>query len=115
MSLKDELTAAGASRLQISPGDVVVADDKEVVIPRPAKWKPRKYHESRTCVVLSNDVLCNDLSYPIVSIAPTTHLVDSKTQADFPIQPTEGNGLKQPSLVMLGHIQPIRKVDLQKR
>lgn len=66
-------------------------------------------------MVLSNDVLCNDLSYPIVTIAPTTHLVDSKTQADFPIQPTEGNGLKQPSLVMLGHIQPIRKVDLQKK
>ncbi len=64
---------------------------------------------------MSNDVLCNDVSYPIISIAPTTHLVDFKTQADFPIQPTEANGLNEPSLIMLGHIQPIRKTDLRKK
>jgi mRNA-degrading endonuclease toxin of MazEF toxin-antitoxin module len=115
MSLKDELTAAGLSRLNISPGDVFIADDKAVVIPRSVKSSPRKYHEVRTCVVMSNNVLCSDLSYPIVSIAPTTHLVNLKTQADFPILPNKGNGLDLPSLVMLGHIQPVRKVDLRRK
>jgi hypothetical protein len=65
--------------------------------------------------VLSNETICNDVFYPLVSIAPTSSRIDLKTYPDFPIKPTTSNGFHQPSLILLGHVQPIRKIDLRKK
>jgi len=55
------------------------------------------------------------VTYPIVSIAPTSTQLHLKEEADFPLSATEQNGLHKNCLVMLGHIQPVRKTDLFKK
>ncbi len=115
MSLADALKAAGVSAFHGKPGDVYLAEDTEIVIPE-TKDDERKWHQNgRPCVILSNDVLCSDPAYRIVSIAPISHRVDLKARADFDLSPTRQNGLHEPSLIMLGHIQPVRKQTLFKK
>src|ERR1700739_4051683 len=115
MDLREALKGAGVSGLKISPADVFIASDQAIVIPE-TKTEDRKYHEKgRTCIVLSNRTICSSISFPIVSIAPTSHRVELKAATDFPLKATPENGLNQDSLVMLGHVQPLRKVDLIKK
>ncbi len=112
MRLGDALKGAGVSVLTLAPGDVCVVADKAVVIP---EAKNRDWHETRTCVVLSNDTLCADVFTPIVTIAPTSSRIDLKGYSDFFLANTRENGLSVDSLVMLGHVQPVRKIDLVKK
>ena len=92
-----------------------MVEDKSVVIPETPEEK-RHYHEDgRTCIVLTNPHLSKRITYPIVSIAPTTSRVDLKEESDFPLKANPRNGLHKDCLVMLGHIQPVRKQDLFKR
>jgi mRNA-degrading endonuclease toxin of MazEF toxin-antitoxin module len=115
MDIRAALKSAGASGLVVGPGDVCLVDDKHVVIPETPEEK-RKYHENgRTCLVLSNEEMCNTVSFPIFSIAPISHLVHLKDSCDFRINPTGKNGLHEPSIIMLGHIQPVRKLDVFKK
>ncbi len=114
-NLGDVLKHAGVSKFDGQCGDVYLVEDSDVVIPE-RKEGDRKYHpHGRTCVVLSNNIFCEDPLYPIVSIAPTTHRVDLKDAADFPVEPSPENGLKSESLVLLGHIQSVRKASLFKK
>ena len=115
MSLRDALKAAGASRFSIVPGDVCIVDDKSVVLPQTPSDKRRIHTGGRTCIVLTNASLCARATYPIVSIAPTSTQLHFKEEADFPLSPTAQNGLDEKCLVMLGHIQPVRKADLFKK
>ena len=115
MDLKDALKKVGASGLLMAPGDVCLVNDEVVAIPETPDEK-RVYHENgRICVILSNHELCEKVSMPIVSIAPVSHRVDLKDACDFPIFPNSKNGLDADSLVMLGHIQPVRKTDVFKK
>src|SRR5579862_5220704 len=112
MDLRSALDNAGASRLSFSTGDVCLVEDDEVVIPEMPD-NERKFHENgRFCVVLSSPDICRKITYPIVTIAPLTHRVDLKGIADFEIRKTSTNGLQSDSLIMLGHVQPIRKTAL---
>jgi mRNA-degrading endonuclease toxin of MazEF toxin-antitoxin module len=114
MSLAESLKAAGVSSFNGLPGDVYVVDDADVVIPE-AK-KNRVYHGAgRTCIILSNDAICGNPAYPIVTIAPTSSRTDLKDVPDFLVTHTSGNGLDVTSLIMLGHVQPVRKTSLIKR
>src|SRR5947209_7384673 len=114
MKLREALKSMGVSRMTFKPGDVCLAEDTKVVIPETPEDE-RKFHENgRPCVVLSNREICQRPMFPIVSIAPVSHLVHLKDSCDFPISPTPQNGLHVEGLIMLGHIQPIRKVDIFK-
>lgn len=115
MDLRAALKSAGASGLNVGPGDVCLVDDTQVVIPETPEEK-RKYHDNgRTCLLLSNQEMCKTVSFPIFSIAPISHLLHLKESCDLKILPNPQNGLQQPSLIMLGHIQPVRKVDIFKK
>jgi mRNA-degrading endonuclease toxin of MazEF toxin-antitoxin module len=112
MGLADALKQVGFSSFSGVPGDVWLVEDADVVIPE-TKRENRKLHPNgRTCVILSNDTLCADPMYTIVVIAPTSHRVDLKDASDFPIFASGSNGLRQDTLIMLGHVQPVRKSSL---
>lgn len=115
MDLRDALKAAGASKVIFTQGDVCLVEDESVVMPQTPEGK-RKYHpDGRTCVVLTNPRLSERPTYPIVSIAPTSTRIDLKEESDFPLTGNQNNGLHKDCLVMLGHIQPVRKSDIFKR
>jgi mRNA-degrading endonuclease toxin of MazEF toxin-antitoxin module len=99
----------------VSPGDVCIAEDASIVIPETPDEKRKLHPKGRTCVILSSAIVCNKVTHPILSVAPTTHRIDRKDITDFELLPTPQNGLKVESLVMLGHVQPIRKVDVFKK
>jgi mRNA-degrading endonuclease toxin of MazEF toxin-antitoxin module len=112
MDLRDALKSAGASKLSIGPRDVCLVEDDSVVIPETPNDKRLLHPDGRTCVVLTNSHLSQRVTYPIVSIAPTTSQLHLKDEADFPLSASHENGLHKDCLVMLGHIQPVRKRDL---
>ena len=115
MDLRDALKSAGASKLSIAPGDVCLVEDESVVLPQTPPDKRTLHPNGRTCVVLTNPRLSKRATYPIVSIAPTSSQLHLKDEADFPLSATRENGLDKDCLVMLGHIQPVRKSDLFKK
>ncbi len=112
MELAGALQQAGLAAFDGQCGDIYLVQDNDVVIPERKAHDRHLHPHGRTCVILSNNLFCEDPFYPIVSIAPTTHRVDIKDASDFPIQPNENNGLRSESLVLLGHIQPVRKRSL---
>lgn len=115
MDIRAALKSAGASKLSISQGDVCLVEDESVVMPQTLDEK-RKFHpDGRTCIILTNSHLSQRATYPIVSIAPTSSRTDLKEEADFPLSANTHNGLRKDCLVMLGHIQPVRKSDLFKK
>src|SRR5271154_4666000 len=112
MDLRDALKNAGASKLGIERGDVCLVADESVVFPQTPDDKRSIHPDGRTCVVLTNSHLSTRVTYPLVSIAPTSSQVHLKDEADFPVSATKQNGMHENCLVMLGHIQPVRKKDL---
>lgn len=115
MSLRDALKAAGASKLSIVPGDVCVVADESVVLPQTPQDKRKLHPYGRTCIILTNEHLCQRVTYPLVTIIPTSTQIHLKEETDYLISPTDENGLKEECLAMLGHIQPVRKADLYKK
>jgi len=75
----------------------------------------RHWHEERHCVVLSNEDLCSDANWPIVLIAPLSSSLHPLAKTDLIVDKTDRNGLDVPSRVILSHLQPIRKEDLQEK
>jgi mRNA-degrading endonuclease toxin of MazEF toxin-antitoxin module len=115
MSLRDALKKAGVSNIAIRAGDVCIVKDESVVIPETPEDRRNYHKDGRLCVVLSNHSMCADPTFPIVSIAPLTHRIDLKDSCDCPLDPSPQNSLRERSLVMLGHIQPVTKQDLVKK
>lgn len=91
----------------VFPGDVVTIQDKAIKFPLNLLRKP---HERRFCLILSNDLLCEQS--PIILIAPMTHDTSIKRVSQEEIRPTAQNGLPLPSLVILEQIQPIEKASI---
>jgi mRNA-degrading endonuclease toxin of MazEF toxin-antitoxin module len=75
----------------------------------------RTIHPERYCVILSNDQMCNDGEWPLVLIAPLSHVLHPKAKPDMLIPMTATNGLTVQSRLMLSQIQPLQKIDLQER
>jgi len=112
MDLRSALKSAGASKLSFTQGDVCLVEDESVVMPQTPEGKRIIHPHGRTCIILSNPHLSKRVTYPIVSIAPTSSQVDLKEEADFPLSANPANGLDKDCLVMLGHIQPVKKLDV---
>ena len=56
-----------------------------------------------------------DPNWPLVLIAPLSHLIYPKARPDLIIDTTDKNGLEVKSRLILSQIQPLRKTDLQIR
>jgi len=115
MDLRSALKSAGASKLSIVPGDVCIVTDESVVLPQTPSSKRKLHPHGRTCIILTNEHLCQRATYPLVTIVPTSTQLHLKEEADYPLSPTDQNGLNEECLAMLGHIQPVRKQDLLKK
>jgi mRNA-degrading endonuclease toxin of MazEF toxin-antitoxin module len=79
------------------------------------KSGPPKIKAPQAVLVLSNDWICASLDCPCIAIAILSHLNTFRSTAETEIKKTDSNGLEHDSRVLLGHIQPILKTDLQER
>jgi hypothetical protein len=59
--------------------------------------------------------MLSDQKWPLVLIAPLSHVLYPKAKPDLLIDMTDKNGLRVPSRLILSQIQPLQKVDLQER
>jgi mRNA-degrading endonuclease toxin of MazEF toxin-antitoxin module len=112
MDLKSAIRRIGLARVEFSPGSICRLKDD--VINFPDDEENRQEHDYRTVLVLSNDTTCSDISYPLVTIAPMSSKLKWGTALEVVIQPTKSNKLALPSRVMLAHIQPVLKTDIEK-
>ncbi len=85
------------------------------VISFPDNEEDRKRHPSRTIIVMSNDLLCADLATPLVTVAPTSSQLKWKNKTEVVIRKSDTNGLEHDSRVMLAHLQPIIKTDVERK
>ena len=59
--------------------------------------------------------MCSDPNWPLVLIAPLSHILQPKALPDIVVPCTYKNGLPKPSRIILSQIQPLQKTDLQER
>jgi len=57
--------------------------------------------------------MCHDPNWPLVLVAPLSHILQPKALPDLYVKKTDSNGLKVKSRLILSQIQPLRKTDLQ--
>jgi hypothetical protein len=96
----------------ISPGEVWKAEDSSISI---LGALTRHWHDDRYCLILSNSVMCSDPDWPLVLIAPLSHILYPKARPDLLIDCTDKSGLPKRSRIILSQIQPLRKIDLKER
>jgi mRNA-degrading endonuclease toxin of MazEF toxin-antitoxin module len=109
LSLKDAFAKAGIYP-KINPGEVWKAKDSSVSL---LGALTRHWHNERYCLILSNSTMCNDPNWPLVLIAPLSHILQPKALPDLYVQKTDKNGLQVKSRLILSQIQPLLKTDLQ--
>jgi mRNA-degrading endonuclease toxin of MazEF toxin-antitoxin module len=113
MDLASAFRSVGLAKVKFSPGSVCwVKDD---VIRMPDGEANRTLHECRTVIVLSSDFLCETYTCPLITIVPTSSILGRKNPAEYIIAESKSNGLKCDSRVMLSHIQPLVKTDIEQR
>jgi mRNA-degrading endonuclease toxin of MazEF toxin-antitoxin module len=111
LNLKEAFAKAGIYP-NINPGEVWKASDSSISL---LGAFTRHWHEERFCVILSNQVMCSDPDWPLVLIAPLSHVLHPKARPDLLTVATDKNGLPKPSRIILSQIQPLKKLDLQER
>jgi mRNA-degrading endonuclease toxin of MazEF toxin-antitoxin module len=111
LNLKEALGRAGIYPV-INPGEIWKAKDSSISL---LGALTRHFHEERYCLILSNPLMCADPDWPLVLIAPLSHVLYPKARPDLLVDSTDRNGLEVQSRVILSQIQPLRKIDLQER
>ena len=111
MTLADALKKAGLPVAPISVREVWLVKDEILKFPEGKKTE----EETRRVLVLNNTELCRELNIPIVTVAPLSSKVRWKTKAELFFAHRPGNGLSKPSRLMLSHMQPLMKGDLEKK
>jgi mRNA-degrading endonuclease toxin of MazEF toxin-antitoxin module len=113
MDLASAIRSAGLSRVELRPGAVCLVKDD--IIRMPDGEANRTLHEFRTVIILSNDFLCASYACPLVTVVPTSSDLTRKGPAEIIIRGTTNNGFSCDSRVMLSHIQPLIKTDIEKK
>jgi mRNA-degrading endonuclease toxin of MazEF toxin-antitoxin module len=101
--------------VQIGPGEVWTVKDSVVVFPEERAGQMRTKHHRRFVLVLSNDWICSARDCPCILIAMLSHLANYTSTAEICLAKNSSNGLEHDSRVLLGHIQPLLKGDLETR
>jgi len=110
LSLKDAITDAGIVPPQkIKRGGIYPVPDDLIVFPEDRLPGARKTpHERRYVLVLQAQEDCDDIIRLSVLVAPLSRKKQAKAKTDYEL-PT---GMRFPSLVKMGQVQPILKKDL---
>jgi mRNA-degrading endonuclease toxin of MazEF toxin-antitoxin module len=103
--VKEALRSAGLDPRRFNPGDVWLVEDQAIRLDERTGAAHRKYHESRTMVILDGPERCADGSLVSILAAPTStrHDLASRYQAIVP----DGEGGLSHCVVMLDLIQPV--------
>lgn len=112
--LRDAFEHIGITGKAIERGEIYLVPDKLITLPeeRIPSRPSRTIHEQRPVLVLQTNADNAELLYPIVLVAPLSHRVDLKGEQDYRLKADQG-GLTQNSIVHLGLVQPILKIELQ--
>jgi mRNA-degrading endonuclease toxin of MazEF toxin-antitoxin module len=86
-----------------------------VGFPEERAGQERTKHWDRRVLLLSNEVVCSSVNSPVVLIAPFSHLINLKAEDDILIDRTDTNGLRVNSRLLLSHIQPLLKEEIEKQ
>lgn len=111
--MEDAFKRAGITGKKIKRGEIYLFSDKWIVLPktRIPSQPPRIEHPERLVLILQSDSDNDDVSYPIILIAPLSHRTDLKDDKDYELHKGDG-GIWMDSLVQLGLIQPVLKIEL---
>ncbi len=112
-TIADQLKKTGI--VKVGPGEIWTVKDSVVVFPEERAGQKRTKHDRRFVLVLSNDWICAALDCPCVLVAILSHLVNFKSTAEIYLNKTATNGLDCDSRILLGHIQPLLKNELENR
>ena len=106
---------AGISEKIIDRGDIWYISDDLIIFPedRLPKTKRQK-HLNRPVLILSCSDDLKNLKFLSALISPLSTVVQAKAATDFFVNAGVG-GLKEDSMIRLGLIQPILKVDLKEK
>lgn len=113
-SFKNAFRQVGVTGRRFERGQVYLIKDEVVAFPEerlPARQE-RQRHESRPVLILQSDADNDDPLYPSVLVAPISHRVELQDHRDFRLQANQA-GLEFDSIVHLGLVQPVLKVDLE--
>lgn len=111
--MEDALRRAGITNITIKRGQIYWVEDSIIVFPtaRLSEYPERTMHDNRPVLVLQSDLDCCNPACRLVLIAPLSHKVEYQDETTYRIN-AEDTGLPKDSLVELGLIQPILKMDL---
>jgi mRNA-degrading endonuclease toxin of MazEF toxin-antitoxin module len=113
MDIQAAVRKAGLAKIELGPGYVCLLRDG--VIRLPDGEDNRDLHQYRTVVVLSNNFLCTSLYCPLVTVAPTSHKLNRRNATEIVVRQSLDNGLTYDSRIMLAHIQPVIKTDIDRK
>lgn len=112
MSIRDAFTKAGVKVRAVRPGEIYLVKDERVHIPETRlPGKKREKHEWRPVLIIQCKEDAQDRFCVTTIIAPFSHRVDLKRAQDLEL-PRAETGLDYDSILRLGLIQPILKVEL---
>ena len=95
-------------------GDVFCISDAFVAIPDADRAEnPRKYHNKRLVVVVYNNFLNSEATWPLVTVAPLSHRLEFRREPDIVVLKEHCEGLDESSIVRLALTQPVLKIDLK--
>lgn len=113
MDLQSAVRKTGLTRTDLGPGYVCLVRDG--LIRMPDNEASRTVHFYRHVLIFSNDYICTAPECILVTIAPFSTELGWKKPEEIIIENTKSNGLSQKSRLMLGHLQPMHKTDIEKK
>lgn len=112
MTTEEAFRRTGIVGHKIERGQIYLIKDEHVNLPKSRlEGQQRQMHEFRPVLVLQSDADNQDVTYVLALFAPLSSKVQYQDIRDFRLYKSQG-GLNSDSLVHLGLVQPILKVDL---
>jgi len=115
VSIKNAFSRLGITGRKIQCGEVYLVADDLIVLPEtrlPSKPE-REIHENRPVLIPQTNLDNDDPLYLTILVAPLSRRVDLQDQRDFKLSAGQAV-LEHDSIVQLGLIQPVLKIDLQR-
>mgnify|MGYP001230584072 FL=1 len=102
----------GRDERHFRQGEIWIIDDQQIAIPD-SEITGRTVHEFRPVVILSDYCDNCNPNYPLLLVAPLCSIKANSPKAIADVEVYPKDGVRDPSYVKVGLIQPILKVYLQ--